>query len=327
MKKEVIVSGIQPSGKLHVGVYLGAIKQFLELQNQSNKDYYFIIVDLHAITVPQSPKDLKSNTLDLAASYLAAGLDPEKSTIFIQSHVLEHASLGWILNCLTPLGELERMTQYKDKSKRQGSAGVGAGLLNYPTLMAADILLYKPTLVPVGEDQMQHLELTRIIARKFNKQFGETFPEPKNFALKPLRIMSLTEPERKMSKSEPKGSVFIDDEPEDILSKLKKATTGSDTKAESRGAQNLMFLLSQFGSQEHIAHFQSAARTGELKNSELKTVLASDIASHFAEFREKKKELLARPDRLAQILGDGAQKARRVASLTFSEVKQKLGLL
>lgn len=327
MKKETIVSGIQPSGRLHVGVYLGAIKQFLELQNQGNKDYYFTIVDLHAITVPQDPKDLKANTLDLAASYLAAGLDPEKSTIFIQSHVLEHASLGWILNCITPIGELERMTQFKDKSKRQGSAGVGAGLLNYPTLMAADILLYKSTLVPVGEDQMQHLELTRVIARKFNKQFGEIFPEPRNFALKPLRIMSLTEPERKMSKSEPKGCVFMDDSPAEILAKLKKATTGSDAKAESRGAQHLMFLLSQFGTQEHIAQFQSAARAGELKNSELKTVLASDIANYFAEFREKKLELLAKPEMLAQILGDGAQKAKRVAHATLAEVKAKIGLL
>ncbi len=327
MKKETIVSGIQPSGRLHVGVYLGAIKQFLELQNQGNKDYYFIIVDLHAITVPQKPKELTTSTLDLAASYIAAGLDPENSTIFIQSQVLEHATLGWILNCLTPIGELERMTQYKDKSTRAGVTSVGAGLLNYPTLMAADILMYKPHTVPVGEDQTQHLELTRIIARKFNKQFGQTFPEPKNFALKPLRIMSLTDPERKMSKSEPKGCLFLDDSPEEILAKLKKATTGSDTKGESKGAQHLLYLLSQFGTQEHIAEVETAVRSGELKNGELKAVLAEDIGNYFAEFREKKKSLLSHPDKLAQILGDGAQRARQVASQTLMEVREKIGLL
>src|SRR5581483_7542190 len=199
MPKQTILSGIRATGRLHVGNYLGALKQFVDLQNEGNNCFFFI-ADLHALTTPFEPKELTENTLEVAAEYLAAGIDPNKSTFFIQSEVLETAVLAWILACGIPLGELERMTQYKDKSK-QHKENINAGLLTYPALMAADILLYKPTLVPVGDDQTQHLELTRWIAKRFNIKFGKTFPEPKNYMLKPLRVKSLTDPEKKMSKT------------------------------------------------------------------------------------------------------------------------------
>ena len=326
MKQETIVSGIKPTNGLHIGNYLGALKQFVDIQNSGSHQYFFFLADLHALTVPFDPQELRSNSLDLVATYIAAGIDPDKSTIFLQSQVLEHATLGWIFNCLTPLGELERMTQYKDKASKEKKTSVSAGLLNYPTLMAADILLYKPTLVPVGDDQTQHLELTRLLARKFNNHFGATFPEPKNHLLKPLRIMSLKDPSKKMSKTHDEP-LYLDDLPAELEKKIKKAVTATSGNGESLGAENLLYLLSQFGTQEHIAQFASAKKDGSIKYSEIKTVLAESIANHFADFREKKKELLARPDRLAQILGDGAHKAREVASATLTEVKQKIGLL
>lgn len=327
MKHEIIVSGMQPTSRLHVGNYLGALKQFVELQNNGHTTPYFLIVDLHALTLPIVPRELRENSLDLAATYLAAGLDPNKSTIFIQSQVLEHANLAWILNCITPFGELERMTQFKDKSAKGGAGSAGAGLFNYPTLMAADILLYRPTTVPVGDDQTQHLELTRVLARKFNKQYGETFPEPKNYMLNPLRIMSLADPEKKMSKSDPKSCLFIDDEPKAIREKIKKAVTATDGTGKSAGAENLLSLLAHFGSRGNIEHFHDMQQAGTLKFSELKEALAEDVANHFAEFREKKKELLARPEYLAEVLGEGARKAREVARATLEEVKEKIGLL
>jgi tryptophanyl-tRNA synthetase len=326
MKKETIVSGIRATSKLQVGNFLGALDQFVTLQEQNPGSCYFFIADLHTLTTPFEPKTLPEQTLEVVAEYLAAGLNPETSTIFLQNQIHEHAELSWIFQCLTPLAELERMTQFKDKS-RQHKTNINAGLLGYPVLMAADILIYKPSLVPVGEDQMQHLELARVVARKFNKQFGPTFPEPKNFALKPLRVLSLTEPEKKMGKSEPRGCLFIDDSPEELKAKLKKAVTGTDTKGHSKGAENLLFLLSHFGTKEHQAYFADSQQAGTLKYSELKEILAGDMADYFAEFREKKRKYLAEPDRLAQVLGDGAQKARKVAAATLAEVKAKVGLL
>ena len=194
-----ILSGIQPTGELHIGNYLGAIKQWLELQK--NHECVFPIVDLHAITVPYNPKDLQKNIIETAISYLALGLDPEKSIIFVQSKIKEHTELSWLLNTITPLSELERMTQYKEKS-RQFKKNLNAGLLNYPILMAADILLYQTDLVPVGKDQEQHLELTRVIAKKFNNRFGKTFKDPKALIPKEgAKIMALNNPKKKMSKS------------------------------------------------------------------------------------------------------------------------------
>jgi tryptophanyl-tRNA synthetase len=323
--KHTILSGIRATGKLHVGNYLGALKQFVELQKDDNNNCFFFIADLHALTTPFEPKELKQNTLEVAAEYLAAGIDPAKSTFFIQSEVLEHTVLAWVLACGIPLGELERMTQYKDKSK-QHKESINAGLLTYPALMAADILLYKPTLVPVGDDQTQHLELTRTIARKFNNKFGKVFPEPKNYLIKPLRVMSLTDPEKKMSKTGDEA-LMLDDSPTEVARKLKKAVTASEAGKKSSGVENLFMLLEHFGSKEEIAFFRDAQRNDSLKFSELKETLSKDISAYFEEFREKKKELLSRPERLAEILGEGSHKAREVANQTLQEVKQKIGLL
>jgi tryptophanyl-tRNA synthetase len=339
-KQEIIVSGARASGKLHIGNYLGALKQWLELQKQDNAQCYFFIADLHGMTTPFEPKELSGNTLDVAASYLAAGIDPNKSIFFLQNHILEHATLAWIFNCITPLGELERMTQYKDKSAGQQS--INAGLLTYPTLMAADILMYKATAVPVGEDQIQHVELTRVVAKKFNNRFGKTFSEPQTYIRKPLRIMSLADPTKKMSKTPApvsarggsgagqagdESALFLDDSPEVIHRKLKKAVTATESGQKSAGEENLMLLLSHFGKADEIRHFTEEQTTGKLKFSELKEALAKNIADYFAEFREKKKELLAKPDYLAEVLGEGANKARAVAQQTLLEVKQKIGLL
>lgn len=325
MKQETIVSGIRATGKLHIGNYLGALKQFIELQENGNQGFFFV-ADLHALTTPFEPKQLRKDTLDVVAEYIAAGLNPDTSTIFLQNQVSEHAELAWVFECITPLSELERMTQYKDKSQKVSTKNINAGLLAYPALMAADILLYKPSMVPVGDDQTQHLELTRVVARKFNNQFGKTFPEPKNYVLKPLRIMSLKDPARKMSKTND-DPLYIDDTPEEISKKLKKAVTASEGGSKSPGEENLFTLLYHFGSPKHISYFADERNNGTLKYSELKTAITEDVTAHFEDFREKKKELLAHPERLAEILGDGARRARAVASETLKEVKEKIGLL
>ena len=323
MKKQTLVSGVRPTGQLHIGNYLGAIKQFVELQN--DHECFFAVVDLHALTTPFDPKTLRQDTLEITADYIAAGLDPKKATIFLQSHVPQHAELAWILNCITPLGELYRMTQFKDKSE-QHKDSINAGLLNYPILMAADILMYKPTVVPVGEDQVQHVELTRVIARKFNNKFGETFPEPKPILNKTLRVKSLTNPEKKMSKTGDEA-LLMADEPAEIHRKLKKAVTATDGSGKSAGVENLILLLREFGTKEQIKNFENALDDNTIRFSELKEVLAEQIANYFAPFREKRKALLANPDELAAILADGAERARAKATETLSEVKAKIGLL
>ncbi|MCL5666599.1 MAG: tryptophan--tRNA ligase [Patescibacteria group bacterium] len=338
MKKEIIVAGIRASGKLHIGNYLGALKQFVELQNDPAKDCYFFIADLHGLTTPFEPSDLSKTILDVTAAYLAAGIDPDKCVFFPQSQVLEHAQLAWIFNCLLPLGELERMTQYKDKA-RQHKENINAGLLTYPALMAADILMYKGEAVPVGEDQVQHVELARVVARKFNNRFGKTFPEPKTFLREPLRIMSLADPDKKMSKTPHQslrsgagqagddGCIFLDDTPLEIHRKLKKAVTASESGKKSPGEENLMLLLAHFGKTDGIRHFTEAQNSGTLKYSELKQALAESISEYFTPFREKKKELLARPEYLARVLAQGAAKAAQIARETMLEVKEKIGLV
>lgn len=325
MEKQTIVGGIRPTNKLHVGNYLGALKQFVDISNNPEVASYFFIVDLHAITTPFEPKELKQNTLDAAASYLAAGFNPKHSCLFVQSQLPEHSELAWIFNCITPLGELQRMTQFKEKSQ-QHTANINAGLLGYPVLMAADILLYKPTGVSVGDDQVQHVELSRVISRKFNNHFGKTFPEPQTYLRQPLRIMSLSEPTKKMSKTGDEA-LNLDDEPEEIMRKLKKAVTATEPGKKSPGVENLFLLLEHFGTKQQVKYFRDEQKDDTLKFSELKETLAKEVAGYFAEFREKKKELLAKPDYLAQVLGDGAHKARQVAAETLLEVKQKIGLL
>jgi len=322
-EKPTLVSGVRPTGQLHLGNYLGAVKQFVELQN----DYrcFFIIVDLHALTTPFEPNKLRQNTLEIAANYIAAGLDPKKVTIFVQSQISEHAELAWIFDCITPLGELYRMTQFKEKSD-QHSESINAGLLTYPALMAADILLYKPDVVPTGEDQVQHVELARVIARKFNNKFGQTFPEPKSILSKALRIKSLTNPEKKMSKTGDEA-LLLSDEPDEIARKLKKAVTASDAGGASAGVENLMLMLREFGSKEQLKTFEAALTDNSIRFSELKEVLAQQIAEYFAPFRQKRKELLANPDKIVEILADGVEKAAQKAQQTMQEVKGKVGLL
>lgn len=324
MNQDTILSGVQATGKLHIGNYLGALKQFIDIQNEGKLQCYFFVADLHALTVPRDPTQLRQDTLEVIAEYIAAGLDPNQSVIFIQNHVSAHAELAWIFSCITPVGELERMTQFKDKGKSQKES-VNAGLLTYPVLMAADILLYKPNFVPVGEDQVQHLELARIIARKFNNQFGEVFPEPQAFIQKPLRIMSLKDPTKKMSKTGD-DPIYMSDSPTDIESKIKKAVTASEGE-NSDGVNNLIDLLKHFGAGDQVAHFESAVKDKSIKYSELKMTLSSTIAEYFAEFRQKKQELLNNKPLLEAILKDGAEQASKVANDTLKEVKQKIGLL
>lgn len=323
---QTIFSGIQPSGKLHIGNFLGALSNFVRLQDSATYNCFFCLVDYHSISEDYNPKEKPKMILDLAANFLAAGLDPKKSVIFLQSQVSEHTELAWIFNCVTPVAELERMTQYKDKAQRQVK-NINMGLFDYPVLMAADILAYRATAVPVGIDQKQHLELTNVIARKFNNRFGNYFKEVEPLWTRFPKVMDLKHPDKKMSKSQPDGCLLLDDEPKAIAEKIKKAVTASDPGKKSPGEENLMLLLSHFGSQEQIAYFADQQSSGTLKYSELKESLAGSIADYFADFREKKKELLSRPEYLAEILGDGAAIARSVASATLLEVKQKTGLL
>ncbi len=323
-------SGIQPSGDLHIGHYFGAIKNWVELQNKYQS--IFCIVDEHAITIPQDPEKLRERTLDIVMLYLSAGIDPKKSIIFVQSHNQDHAELGWILNTLTPLGELYRMTQFKDKSKKMTKAGILAGLLNYPTLMAADILLYQTVLVPVGEDQKQHVELTRTIARKFNTRFGETFKEPKEFIRKEgARIMSLQDPTKKMSKSDENKNSFIAllDSPNEIRQKIKIAVTDSGKEIvyepkEKPAIANLLTTYSLFSGMT----FKDIEKKFKGKGyGDFKKDLAELAVEKLAPLQKKYHAFKKDPEQIMEILHDGAQSAKQISSKTLSEVKQKIGFL
>ncbi|MFA5107657.1 MAG: tryptophan--tRNA ligase [Patescibacteria group bacterium] len=394
--KQTVFSGIQPSGMLHIGNYLGAIKQWLVLQK--NHDCIFCIVDYHAITTPYEPKEMPNRIFDAALDYIAAGLDPKKSIIFVQSHVPEHTELAWLLNTITPFGELSRMTQWKEKSNSTDESAakfllkrlseylnaepetikkirtweralskatnkdknerpplidlsneikfydkslirdlelhrlreVNAGLLNYPILMAADILLYKTHLVPVGDDQQQHVELTRIIARKFNHQFGETFIMPKAQLSESKRIMSLADPAKKMSKSlGPKHYLALTDTPDAIRQKIKSAVTdvGANENEMSPGVKNLFLLLHEFGSAADNKKFESAYADKTIRYSELKETLAEAVVKKLQPFQKKRAELAEDPKAIWKTLADGAKKARPIARHTLAEVKRKMGLL
>jgi tryptophanyl-tRNA synthetase len=324
--KETIVSGIQPTGEFHLGNYLATIKDYLEIQE--THECYFFIADLHSLSEDFDPKEKTKQILDVVITLLAAGIDPSKATLFIQSHVPAHATLFAILNALAPMGELERMTQYKDKAKKQNQ-NINASLFAYPVLMAADIMLYKPAYVPVGHDQLQHLELTNTLIRKFNHRFGDTFKEIKAYAKKPLRIMSLSNPERKMSKSEPGSYIGIFDEPDVIQKKMAKAVTATDAPAGEipRGVANLFELLGHFGSEELVGKYKKDYDNNTIKYSELKGELAEVIANYFAPMREKKKELEQNQTQVMKVLEEGAEKARKVANSTLGEVTKKIGLL
>jgi tryptophanyl-tRNA synthetase len=335
--KPILVSGIQPSGRLHLGNFLGALKNFVELQNSGKYECYFFIADLHSLTEAHNPAEKPKQILELAADFIAAGLDPStgsgqvpgKSVIFQQSQIPAHSELAWIFSTITPLGELSRMTQYKEKSEAQ-KENANAGLLTYPTLMAADILLYDAKFVPVGHDQLQHLELTRTLARKFNARFGNTFIEPQPILTKAPRVMNLGEPERKMSKSRshPQNVIYVDDSPEEIMQKIKSAVTdsGSEIKYDIKkkpAVSNLLTIYSAL-SNEEIPKIEK--KFAGKNYSEFKNDLSNLIANHFSNFRESKKALLAKPQTLVATLKSGSAKAAAVANKKISEVKEKIGV-
>ncbi len=322
-----IFSGIRPTGGLHIGNYLGAIKQWIAMQ-ESN-ECVFCIVDLHAITTPYDPKELQKNILETTAVYLAAGINPDKSVIFVQSAVKEHAELAWLLETITPMGELGRMTQYKEKSK-QHKDYINAGLFAYPVLMAADILLYKTQAVPVGKDQEQHVELARTIAKKFNQKFGQVFPEPESILPKVgAKIMSLTDPKKKMSKSDdPKSCISLFDSPEDIQKKIMSAETDSGKEViynvtKKPGISNLLTiysLLTGRTTQDIEKEFKGKGY------GDFKKALAKVVIDYLEPFRRKQKELQTRDVYVKDILDKGASRAKTIAETTMQEVRQKMGL-
>jgi len=323
-----IFSGIRPTGELHIGNYLGAIRQWLLLQEKA--DCVFCIVDLHAITTPYQSKELKKNIFELATAYLASGLNPEKCIFFVQSQVEAHAELAWLLGTITPIGELQRMTQYKEKIKKYPK-DVNAGLLNYPILMAADILLYQTDLVPVGKDQQQHVELARTIARKFNQKFGQTFKEPKVLLPKTgAKIMSLQNPKKKMSKTDdPRGCLELFEEPEEIKKKIMAAVTdpGKVIKYDpikKPGISNLLTIYSLF-SGKTIKELEKKFKGRGY--AEFKKQLSELLVLKLEPFRRKKKELLSREVYVKEILKQGRKRAQIIASSTLQEVKKKMGLI
>ncbi len=325
-KRPVIVSGIQPTGNLHIGNYLGAVKNWVELQNSGKYDCYFFIADLHSLTGTRSMSERKAQILRTASELLAAGIDPKKSTFFVQSHVPQHTELGWIFNCVTPIAELERMTQFKDKSETQAK-NINVGLFTYPVLQAADILLYRATHIPVGQDQVQHVELTRDIARWFNKKFDTYFPEVKHVLTETPKIMSLLEPMKKMSKSLGEGHVIeLADEPVVIEKKLKKAVTATEGGAGSPGVTNLLGLLKIFGDQKVHTQFVKAEKDGSIRYGDLKSELGKAIGDHFVDFRTRRDELMQGHDEVASILTSGMERATVIAEATMGDVRKMIGI-
>jgi len=327
--KKVMLSGIQPSGDLHLGNYLGAVKNWAALADEF--DCYYFMADLHTLTVRQNPKELRRRSTEQLAQYIACGLDPEKNTLFLQSHVHEHAELGWILNCYTMFGELSRMTQFKDKSAKN-SENINGGLFTYPALMAADILLYQADFVPVGEDQKQHCELTRDIATRFNNLYGETFKVPEPYIPKVgARIMSLGAPQNKMSKSDPQGCVFLLDKPEDIARKFKRAVTDSDTEYcvryapdEKPGVANLMSIYSSVTGKS----FEEIEREFDGKGyGAFKPAVGEAVIENLRPIREEAERIIADKAYLNSVYTEGARKAQYIARKTLRKVYKKVGLV
>lgn len=327
-QKKVIFSGIQPSGELTLGNYLGALKNWVKLQD--DYDCYYCIVDMHAITVRQEPKDLRRRTLEVLAIYIASGIDPDKNTIFIQSHVPAHAEAAWLLNCNTYMGELSRMTQFKDKSQKYGN-NIIAGLFNYPVLMAADILLYQADLVPVGSDQKQHLELSRDIAERFNNAYSPTFKVPDPYIAKEgARIMDLQEPTKKMSKSSdnPNSYILIMDSPEVIRKKISRAVTDSlgvvKYSDEQPGVKNLMTILSVIKdiSIEEIEKNYEGQGYAQFKKD-----VAEAIVEELEPVQNKVKDLITNKEYLESIYRKGAEKANYAATKTLRKMQKKIGFI
>lgn len=323
-----VFSGVQPSGALHIGNYIGAIKRFVEFQH--GHEVFYCIVDEHAITVPQDPARLRADTLNVARTYLAAGVDPSRSTIFVQSHVPAHAELGWILTTVVPMGELERMTQFKEKRAKQKF--VSAGLFNYPTLMAADILLYQTDIVPVGEDQRQHIELTRSLAKRFNNRYGKAFTIPQAAVKRETaRILSLQNPKEKMSKSDAnnRSRINLTDPPKEIGEKIKTAVTDSGKEirydpARKPAISNLLVIFSEFSNRPIADLEQSYA--GKSYEA-FKQDTAAALITGLAPLQQKLAELKKDEQRVVDMLHHGSQKAAAVANRTLADVKRKIGFL
>ena len=327
--KKRMLSGIQPSGDLHLGNYLGAIKNWSSRAEQY--ECFYFMADMHTITVRQTPADLRRRTLEQLAQYIACGLDPEKNTLFVQSHVHQHAELGWVLNCYTMFGELNRMTQFKDKSAKNAE-NINGGLFTYPALMAADILLYQPDLVPVGHDQKQHCELTRDVAQRFNGIYGDVFKIPEPFIPETgARVMSLNAPDSKMSKSMPEGCVFLMESPEDIQRKFKRAITDSDTEncvrfapEEKPGVANLMSIYSAVTGKSFETIEAELAGQGYGK---FKPLVGDAVIETLRPIREESQRLLKDKAYLESVYRAGAEKAGYVAEKTLRKVYKKIGFL
>ena len=327
--KKTLLSGIQPSGDLHLGNYLGAVKNWAALPDEFNCFYF--MADLHTLTVRQNPAELRRRSTTQLAQYIACGLDPEKNVLFLQSHVHEHAELGWILNCHTMFGELSRMTQFKDKCAKNAD-NINGGLFTYPSLMAADILLYQADYVPVGEDQKQHCELTRDIANRFNNLYGETFKVPEPYIPRVgARIMSLGNPTSKMSKSDPAGCVFLMDSPEEISRKFKRAITDSDTERCVRydpenkpGVANLMNIYASVTGKSFDEIESEFAGKGY---GVFKPAVGDAVIETLRPIREEAERILADKAYLKQVYTDGAMKASSVARKTLRKVYKRVGLV
>ena len=332
MSKKVIFSGIQPSGELSIGNYIGSLRNWVKLQDEY--DCVYCVVNEHAITVRQDPKLLETRSLDVLSIFMAAGIDPEKCVLFLQSHVPAHCQLAWVLNCYTQLGELSRMTQFKDKSARYGQGNVTAGLYDYPVLMAADILLYQAQLVPVGDDQKQHIEITRDIAERFNALYGDTFVLPEGYFPKAgARIMSLQDPGKKMSKSDdnPNNVIRLLEDPKSILKKLKRAVTDSDNPPviaydwdKKPGVSNLLELMSASTGQsveDLVEHFK-----GQMYGT-FKTEVAEAVVAMVEPIQKRYAELRSDEGYLKEVLKHGAEKATERAQKTLDDVYKKVGFL
>ena len=329
-EKKRIFSGIQPSGALTLGNYVGALRNWVALQKTDEYECFFMLADLHTITVRQIPKDFRKNAMDLLALFIACGIDPEKSPVFFQSHVPAHLQLSWVMTCNTYMGELSRMTQFKDKAKKHAT-NINAGLFTYPSLMAADILLYQADLVPVGHDQMQHLELTRDLANRFNNAYSETFKVPEAYIPKVgARIMSLQDPTQKMSKSDTNenGYILLLDPIDQVIKKIKRAVTDSGSEVKrgegKAGVENLMSIYSAVTgmSMDEIESAFVGKGYGEFK-----TAVAEAVAETLRPIQERYLDLMKNKDYLEKIYRDGAGKAAYIANKTVAKVYRKVGLI
>lgn len=347
--KPVLVSGIQPTGKLHIGNYLGALKNFVALQNTGKFQCFFFIADLHSMTEEFNPKEKPKQVENLILDFLAAGIDLKKSVLFVQSAISAHSELAWILNTITPFGELRRMTQFKEKSLEELRGKMMArvpriieegiiqdgvefnpnvGLFDYPVLMAADILLYDAKFVPVGDDQLQHLELARMIARKFNSKFGNTFLEPKPLLTEIPRLMSLDDPTKKMSKSRPEGCLFLDDEPETIRKKIMRAVTDSGTEVHADREQKpaVTNLIRIYSAMSGKSTSQIEERFKGKGYGEFKKELAEIVVQGLVPFQKKKREMGKKRAVIMKQIAIGNKEANAIASKKLAEVKKKIGL-